>query len=219
MAELTKETAQRMFNEAGQSIFICEKNADECANLLTILKSKPDTDALNALRGILDASLMLDFINLDLCAAYRQYLSTELSAKYDKRQAMTKINVVMSEGFKRIYGFEGDSRKSSYWINQIKTAVDFLGELDKEYKELEDELIVFANNGVLNKSIRDLAVHYDKDPMKIYKMLSDLSAEEVSKRCLDFYSLLYRIRNFLCQLSKAMLENLKSQSFSYGNDI
>lgn len=204
MSELTKETARRMFENAGKSISMCENNADRCAELLTVLESKPKTDAFNALKGILDASLVLDFINLDLCAAYRQYLSTELSAKYEKRQAMTKINVVMSEGYKKIYGFEGDNRKSSYWVNQIKTVVDFLGGLDKEYKEIEDKLIAFKNKGVLNRDMRDLAVHYDTTPMKVYKMLSELSAEEVSKRCIDFYDLLNKVTTFVTRLTCLM---------------
>ena len=204
MSELTKGTTQKMFKDVGVLISTCEGNAVECARQIVALESLPKTDELNALRGILKTSLMLDFINLDLCAAYRQYLSTELSAKYEKRQAMNKINIVMSEGFKKIYGFEGDSRKSSYWVNQIKTVVDFLGGLDKEYKEIEDKLIAFRNKGVLNRDMRDLAVHYDTDPIKVYKMLSDLSAEEVSKRCIDFYSLLNLVTTFVTKLTCLM---------------
>ena len=204
MSGLTKETARRMFDKAGKSISLYERNADKCAALLTLLESKTETDMLNALRGILNTSLMLDFINLDLCAAYRQYLSAELSTKYDKRQAITKINVIMSEGYKKIYGFEGDSRKSSYWINQIKTVVDFLGDFDKEYMDLEGKLKNFGNNNILNKDMRDLTVHYDAAPMRVYKMLSELSAEDVSKRCSEFYCILNKITVFVSCLTCIM---------------
>lgn len=205
MSELTKETAQRLFDDAGKSIALCETDADQCAALLIALESKPKTNEFNALKGVLNTSLLIDFINLDLCSAFRQYVSTELSAKYDKRQAMTKINIVMSEGYKKIYGFGEKQRGNSYWAQQIKTVVDFLGGLDKEYKAIETELIAFGDNNILNKDMRNLAVHYDESPMKVYKMLLKLDAEEVSKRCIEFYNLINSIREFIHQLSNAML--------------
>lgn len=202
MTDLTKETAQRLFDNMGEWIFLCENHADQSAKQLEALKSKPETGALNALKGILRVSLIIDFINLDVCAAYRQYLSTELSTKYEKRQAMTKINIIMSEGYKKIYGF--NNGKESYWGNQIKTVVDFISELEKEYKEIEAKLNDFGNNNILNKDMRDLAVHYDTDPIRVYKMLSELNAEEVTKRFCDFYKLLKSLMEFIQQLSEAM---------------
>lgn len=205
MQELTKDTSQRLFDNAGESISLCENDVDRYVALLLALESKPKTDELNALRGIVNVSLIMDFINLDVCSALRQYLSSELSAKYDKRQAMTKINIVMSEGYKKIYGFGNEQRKCSYWVNQIRAVADFIGGFDKEYKELETKLADFGNNGALNKDMRDLAVHYDTDPVKVYHMLSELNAEEVLRRCNEFYNLMNSIRNYVGQLSSAMV--------------
>lgn len=208
MAELTKDTARKLFGETGKSISICEKHVDRSATLLSELESKTKTDEVNALIGIAKISLIIDFINLDLCAALRQFLSSELSTKYDKRQAMTKINIVMSEGYKKIYGFENKQREKSYWANQIKTVVDFIGGFDKEYKELETKLVDFGKNGSLNKDMRDLAVHYDSDPMKVYCMLSELDAEEITRSCKKFYDLINSITKFVWQLSNEMMLKL-----------
>ena len=222
MSELTKRTTQKMFKDVGVLISTFEGNAYECARQIVALESLPKTDELNALRGILKTSLMLDFINLDLCAAYRQYLSTELSAKYEKRQAMNKINIVMSEGFKKIYGFEskGDKqRKKSFWRVQIKTTVDYLGRFNEEYNEIEEKLKEIANSGVFNREMRNLAVHYDVDPMKVYKMLSELDGEEVTRRCRDFYTLLNRVAKFVVQLSCAMASKVScSSQIIYSNN-
>lgn len=209
MAELTKDTARKSFDEAGKSISICENRVERFATLLSELESKPKTDEVNVLIGIAKFSLIMDFINLDLCAALRQYLSSELSTKYDKRQAMTKINIVMSEGYKKIYGFENKQREKSYWANQIKIVVDFIGGFDKEYKELEIKLVDFGNNGSLNKDMRDLSVHYDRDPMKIYHMLSELNAEEITRRCKKFCDLINSITKFVWQLSNEMMEEFR----------
>ena len=219
MAELTKDTARKSFNEAGKSISICENHVDRSATLLSELESKPKTDEVNALIGIAKISLIIDFINLDLCAALRQYLSSELSTKYDKRQAMTKINIVMSEGYKKIYGFENKQREKSYWANQIKTVVDFIGGFDKEYKELETKLVDFGKNGSLNKDMRDLAVHYDSDPMKVYCMLSELDAEEITRSCKKFYDLINSITKFVWQLSNKMMSKLSRIQLSQRRGI
>lgn len=208
MSELTKKTAQKLFDDAGKSIALCEKDADQCATLLIALETKPKTDEFNALKGVLNTSLIIDFINLDLCSALRQYVSSELSAKYDKRQAMTKINIVMSEGYKKIYGFGEKQRGNSYWAQQIKTVVDFLGGLDKEYKAIETDLIAFGGNDMLNKDMRNLAVHYDEDPMRAYRMLSELDADEVAKRCGEFYKLLNLLTKFVWQLKAMVLKLL-----------
>lgn len=205
MLESTVATRQ-LFDNAGETITICEQNADRCAKLLLAVQSELESDSISALKGILKTTLIIDFINLDLCAAIRQYLSTELSAKYEKRQALTKINIVISEGYKKIYGFGKEQRNKSYWVNQIKKAVDFIGGLDTEYKNIEDKLHIFANSGVLNKNMRDLAVHYDVNPMEMHQMLSKLSADDVIGRCQTFTSLLNNITNFVWQLSEIMIK-------------
>ena len=100
---------------------------------------------------------------------------------------MTKINVVMSKGYKKFYGFGESQQKKSFWVSQIKVAVDCLDAFADEYNRIESLLKDMANDNVLNKEMRDLAIHYDDDPLKVYKMLSDLSAEEVTSRCNKFF--------------------------------
>ncbi|MEE0917714.1 MAG: hypothetical protein UIQ67_05355 [Bacteroidales bacterium] len=161
-----------------------------------------------ALKGVLKTQLMLCYINLDLCAAYRQYLSTDTSTNYEKRQAMTKINVIMSEGYKKIYGFGESQQKKSFWVSQIKVAIDYLGSYADEYNRIEVLLKDMANDNVLNKEMRDLAIHYDDNPLKVYKMLSDLSAEEVTSRCNKFFGILAEVTKFVWALINHMTSSL-----------
>jgi hypothetical protein len=209
MEELTRTTAQRVFNELGTLIALYEKHADECADNLNSLESSLETVEIVAFRGILRTSLMLDYINLDLCAAYRQYLSTELSAKYDKRQAMTKVNCIISEGYKKIYGFNESGHKKSFWNTQIKTAVEYIGVLEEEFRDIEIELKGYASSDVFDKEMRDFSIHYDEDPMKVFNMLASLSAEEVTTRCSTFLKLLNRITGFVWMLLKLMRTKLE----------
>ena len=207
MANLSLEAASRLHEKLRLKIPEYEKSADICATILKSIKRRKETNYI-ALKGILRTQLMLCYINLDLCSAYRQYLSTDMSTNYENRQAMTKINVVMSEGYKKIYGFGESQHKKSFWVSQIKVAVDGLGSYTDEYNRIESLLKDMANDNVLNKEMRDLAIHYDDDPLKVYKMLSDLSAEEVTSRCNKFFGILAEVTKFVWALINHMTSSL-----------
>ena len=199
MANLSLEAASRLHEKLRLKIPEYEKSADICAAILKSIKRRKETNYI-ALKGILRTQLMLCYINLDLCSAYRQYLSTDMSTNYENRQAMTKINVVMSEGYKKIYGFGESQHKKSFWVSQIKVAVDCFDALADEYNRIEGLLKDMANDNVLNKEMRDLTIHYDGDPLRVYNMLLDLSAEEVISRCNKFFEILAEVTKFVWTL-------------------
>lgn len=199
MAELTVRTAHLLHEQMRVQIPEFEKTADRCATILVALKKKPETEALIALKSVSETLLMLCYINLDLMAAYRQHLSTDCSTHYEDRQAMMKINVVMSESYKKMYGF-GEKVKESFWVAKIKNAVNFIGQFEGEYQNIENDLIALGKDKVLDKPMRDLTVHYDSDPMKVYEMLSSISAEEVTIRCGKFLEVLGKVTAFVTLL-------------------
>ena len=208
MPKLSLETASRLHEQLRSQIPEFEKMADSCATILMSVEAEQETNFTMALKGVLRTQLMLCYINLDLCAAYRQYLSTDTSTNYENRQAMAKINVVMSEGYKKIYGFGESQQKKSFWVSQIKVAVDCLGSYADEYNRIECLLKDMANDNVLNKEMRDLAIHYDDAPLKVYKMLSDLSAEEVTSRCNKFFAILAELTKFVRVLINHMTSTM-----------
>lgn len=190
-----KETVHKQMREA-----ICsfEVNADQYAMALTKIKNMPQTDSVIAFKSITETLLTLCYINLDLIAAYRQFLSDDTSTGYENRQSMTKINVVISEGYKKIYGCTPKQQNKSFWCDKIKNSLSFCGEERiNEYIRIEALLKDIGNEDILNKKMRDLSVHYDDDPMKVYNMLSSISAEEVINRCGKFMSVLNEVTCFV----------------------
>lgn len=181
---------KELFDELGISIRMLESRVDNNAYILKSLKSESETDFIVAYKDLLKVSLMLDYISLDCMAAYRQYLSTELNTNYDKRQAIAKINVIMSEGYKKIYGFT-TQQKQSFWLTRVKNAVDFIDGFEDEYNEIQDELENLKS--VLNKDMRDLTVHYDEDPLVVYNMLISIDAEDIAKKNCKFLKGLERV--------------------------
>lgn len=69
--------------------------------ILEGIDSKSQKDpATIVVQSTIEATMMIEYIALDLYAAYRQYLSA--TTDYEERQAMTKANIVMSEGYKKL---------------------------------------------------------------------------------------------------------------------
>lgn len=193
MAEITKEMTMRLFENSGKAISDLEIDTDRCVSKLVELDNEVDCELVKIKKSIYKTRMMLNFINLDLCAAYRQYLSTNTSTNYEKRQSMTKINIVMSEGFKKTYGFGESQHNKSFLRTNIKSVISYIGEFDDEYNYIEAELEKIESDNTINQDMRDLAVHYDKDPIEVYNMLKGLSAEEVTNRCLKFMYVLEKI--------------------------
>lgn len=208
MGKVSMESAHQLHNQMRVQIPEFERMADKCATILVAINEVPETDAAIALKAVSETLLMLCYINLDLMAAYRQYFSTDTSTHYEDRQAMTKINVVMSEAYKKIYGF-GDQQQKSFWISKIKQVVNFVGISEDEYRRIEDELKSIGSDNVLNKDMRDLSVHYDSDPMKVYNMLSSISAEEVIGRCGKFMNVLKDVTGYVTFLLDLIEKELK----------
>lgn len=208
MGKVSMESAHQLHNQMRVQIPEFERMADKCATILVAINEVPETDAAIALKAVSETLLMLCYINLDLMAAYRQYFSTDTSTHFEDRQAMTKINVVMSEAYKKIYGF-GDQQQKSFWISKIKQVVNFVGISEDEYRRIEDELKSIGSDNVLNKDMRDLSVHYDSDPMKVYNMLSSISAEEVIGRCGKFMNVLKDVTGYVTFLLDLIEKELK----------
>ena len=110
MSKLSLETAKRQFVLYGFNIKELERTLDSFMGILEGIDSKSQKDpATIVVQSTIEATMMIEYIALDLYAAYRQYLSA--TTNYEERQAMTKANIVMQEGYKKLYGFTEDKQK------------------------------------------------------------------------------------------------------------
>lgn len=124
----------------------------------------------------------IDYIDLDFCAACCHYLSAKTN--YEQRFAFKNINTILSEGYKKLYGFT--TKEDSFWKKQIKYAVEQYQEFREEYLRITESLEGLQTKDVFNKEMRDLSVHYDANPIKVYQMLTNISGEEVMRRYIEF---------------------------------
>ena len=205
MSKLSLETAKRQFVLYGFNIKELERTLDSFMGILEGIDSKSQKDpATIVVQSTIEATMMIEYIALDLYAAYRQYLSA--TTNYEERQAMTKANIVMQEGYKKLYGFTEDKQKESFWGKQIKKAVDVNPSHRQDYDEITSQLREFVPLN-LDKDMRDYAVQYDRDPRKVYRMLSSINAEEVLQRVIKFLSVLERVAKLTFDLLKTLIKN------------
>ncbi|MDO5666151.1 MAG: hypothetical protein Q4G63_12980, partial [Bacteroidia bacterium] len=101
------------------------------------------------------------FIYLDLASAIRAYLSSEFY--FEKQLNLRRINIVIYEGFKHIYGYDEDDKSLSFWKNYIlstfensqeKHIIESLNIIENGLKELSSDTSI--NNTIL----RECTVHY-----------------------------------------------------------
>ena len=193
---MTKETQLQQYQLTIDTIKDLEQDTDHNIKLLKAIDSLKGTSQRSVISTILETRLTINYIELDFCAAYCQYLSAKTN--YEQRFACKGINTILSEGYKKLYGFT--AKEDSFWKKQIKFAVEQQPELHEEYLRITNDLESLQTKEVFNKEMRDISVHYDFDPRKVYQMLANISAEEVVRRYIEFALILKEIRNFLVKL-------------------
>jgi hypothetical protein len=96
-------------------------------------------------------------------------------------------------------------RNKSYWIKEIGDILqNELVELKFEYDEITNDLDEYLKiNFALLQVQRNLSIHYDKDPTKVYKMLIELDVEETFKTLIPFINILNKMFEFTNKLRDA----------------
>lgn len=199
---MTKETQLQQYQLTIDTIKDLEQDTDHNIKLLKAIDSLKGASQRSVISTILETRLTINYIELDFCAAYCQYLSAKTN--YEQRFACKGINAILSEGYKKLYGFT--AKEDSFWKKQIKFAVEQQPELHEEYLRITNDLESLQTKEVFNKEMRDISVHYDFDPRKVYQMLANISAEEVVRRYIEFALILKEIRNFLLKLIDKSLD-------------
>ena len=193
---MTKETQLQQYQLTIDTIKDLEQDTDHNIKLLKAIDFLKGASQRSVISTILETRLTINYIELDFCAAYCQYLSAKTN--YEQRFACKGINTILSEGYKKLYGFT--AKEDSFWKKQIKFAMEQQPELHEEYLRITNDLESLQTKEVFNKEMRDISVHYDFDPRKVYQMLAKISAEEVVRRYIEFALILKEIRNFLLKL-------------------
>lgn len=180
---------------------------------------------LGGLKNLLEYRLFIGILTLDLCTATLIYLRANF--QYEGLYSARQIIIIISEGYKKIYNFvsenkEGDlvtkNRNNSFWIKEIGQVIKFdLPNYQPQYELITEKLDKYLEvNSKALKTTRDLSIHYDKEPIKVYNMLSELDIEETFKKMVPFLSILNEMFVFTAELNQGYLS--KSEDEKILND-
>jgi hypothetical protein len=159
--KLFNELDERLVNFAGQLEIVvshCEmpEVVQEKLQIDKTFVEKLQPLVLSVFPGI-----HISFIYLDLACALRAYLSSEYY--FEKQLNLRRINIIVFEGFKHLYGYSEDDHIKSFWHRNISSTlndsknqdlIDSLNEIEHELKGLA------SDNGINNKQLRECSVHY-----------------------------------------------------------
>lgn len=172
-------------------------------------------------KNLINYRLFLGIVSMDLCSAI--LISTKASSNYENIYSARQIIVIINEAYKKIYNFTSENEKGdvitkyrnrSYWIQEIGSIIKSdLPELQQDYNEITKKLDDYLQvNFSLLKYQRDLSIHYDKNPVKVYKMLIDLNVEEAYKKLIPFIDIINKMFIFTDKLKEAFKVKTKSKA-------
>lgn len=184
-----------MFNNLGLTILDLERQTDVICKSIELLKQYPIIN--ERLLNVQIASAYLNYIYLDVCAAFRMYLGG--ISNYEQRFAVKQLYVILNEGFKRIYGFDNTkTRNKSIWNTYLRIyEYDTNPQIKEAYSVLANYLNNFNDDIIFDKSARSQGAHYTDDYKTIYSFLSNLNAESVTAGATHFMQLMEEVRKFI----------------------
>lgn len=195
MSDLTLKSSKSLFNNLGLTILDLERQTDAACKSIELLEQYPISN--ERLLNVQIASVYLNYIYLDVCAAFRTYIGG--LSNYEQRFAVKQLYVILNEGFKRIFGFDGNkTRRESIWNTYFGIYVtDKNLQIKKAYETLTKYLNDFNDEIIFDKSARSRGAHYTDDYKTIYSFLSNLNAESVTAGATHFMQLMEEVRKFI----------------------
>lgn len=190
----SEETINRIYNSIGINAELLFLSLCTCVDTIKQLKvcvTKNSTDyRTELLLTMLEIKAFVITIQLDIST----FLRADFRAKHpcEKRINLKYVNVAILEGYKYMRGFGKDAKYGKLSIlERIRQA--------SNDNELGDDILVLKNslddflklcNNPSDKTNRDLALHYDQDPLKVYDFLEQISEETEANRVIKWFDVL-----------------------------
>jgi len=161
-----------------------------------------------------------------LTCALRAYLSSEYY--FEKQLNLRRINIVVYEGFKHLYGYTENDHLKSFWHRNISSTLndstnpnllDSLNKIERELKELA------SDNGINNKQLREYSVHYrykvkDNIVALFYALVKSNPLIEINKslKLINLLPKLLKINtestNFVYNLEQEMIKSSNNKTLT-----
>lgn len=161
-------------------------------------------------RSIVSITLFTTITMADCMVASKYFLMAD--KEYDRRYMRGKLQIILNEGFKRLYGFKANMKKDDLpeWFRLQPLMNYFPQVIRDQYSELSGLLKSHSEKSLWWKDERNLEVHIDA--MKLYESRQEEIIEsKVMIESMDLFNALRAVNCFLENANACVVNYLKQQ--------
>lgn len=198
-------TIQRLYDNMGSSYTILTPVLCDSISTIEFLETS-DEDKLHLDKEILALWLQLIrlqsfviILQLDVESALRANFRTNFNV--ERRCNLKYVNVFIAEGYKYLFGYKEDKVNGA--IEKIKIISEQLNdtELSSRIADFEKSVNFFASK-YIDRSSRNLSIHYDQNPIRVYDNLESIEENIEVDRVAAFLTLIEQLSLIIKQYSE-----------------
>ena len=209
--------------------YLAERNNQitQITKVIEFLNSQTESECISVdcikllnLKKVNEYFMLITILHLDLSVIVSLFMNGK--SDYEKLFALKQGIVIINEGYKKIFSFvttnkDGSSnytqRDNSFWYQDIRTIVERFPKLNSEFEVITKQLDDYYTTSFDSiKEIRDLTVHYDRDPVKFYQMLNTLDTESIFIKLTGFVKIISKMYPFIILTINDMDDEIKKTS-------
>lgn len=128
-------------------------------------------------------------------------------ADYDQRFMRGKLKVIINEGYKRLYGFEKNTRNKAMW-NALKPILNYFPKyINLQYQELTLLLDKHIKSSSWWKDDRDYETHFDTENLYVSRQ-KEIIESKVMIDSLRFFNTFRAVNDFLWNMHTCIFNSL-----------
>lgn len=168
------------------------------------LNNSENSEFISFWKALLKLNIYTLFVNLDINTIFRANFKSQ--SHTEKRSNLKYVNVITLEGYRYMFGYKRDTL-NAVWIEVADAINQFAvkynnNELTIDLDEIKSKADIFKQTYATQKDVddRNLAIHYDMNPVNVWKYLDQIEDEDYEcKRLAAFLSYIESISRFICK--------------------
>lgn len=165
-------------------------------------KPSPNKDHDKITKTVLDVGIFTSYTFCDCVALLKHFVLS--SNAYDKSLFRGKLNVLLNEEFKSLYGFNDKQRKRSYYI-KLGEIMNYFPGFQLEYDSILLKLKQLSEQSTWWKDERNIEVHLDMS--QLYKARhEEINESKVAMETHLLIDLLVQINKLMGSMHQAYID-------------
>ena len=193
--------------KADDTIQCLSESIDGFYEILQELKPSQNKEYDKIMSTVLDIELFAYYAHCD-CVVMLKYFILSTSP-YEKSFFRGKLKVLLNEGFKKLYGFNDNQYKQSYF-NKLGKIIHIFPGLNVEYESIRSDLDWMSKQSNWWRNERNIEVHIDMSQLcKIRHEEINESKEAIES--LQLLNLFNRVNRLIANLNQVYINYMRER--------